>query len=130
MKTRNILIGILSLLTFSAYSQSDEKNETEINNTKTELNVTELKFETNSLEGFADLNWNALEEILRKNNPNQEITLSIAYNNDSKGEGTDFLIDDFKIEFNGKSSELADIMSSELKKSLSTLAEIEEMMKN
>lgn len=130
MKTRNILIGILSLLTFSAYSQSDEKNETEINNTKTELNVTELKFETNSLEGFADLNWNALEEILRKNNPNQEITLSIAYNNDSKDEGTDFLIDDFKIEFNGKSSELADIMSSELKKSLSTLAEIEEMMKN
>ncbi len=119
MKTKNLLIGIFSLLTFSTYAQTEEKQAIEFQSA-----VTELKVETENLTELVDFDWNMLKEMFKYNDANQEITLVFAYANKSEIDKSKVRVDNFKFKVTGKTADL-DKLTSRLQKSFSKLAEIE-----
>lgn len=130
MKTKNFLIGILSVFSFSMYAQTEHSNVNNKTDEITKLTTTELNFESNNLEDFSTIYWNMTKELLKRNGPNQEIVLSIAYINDADKNKDKTLIDGFKAEFKGTTSELIDLMTSDLKNSLVSLSNINGLRKN
>ena len=58
MKTKTILIGILSLVTFASFAQNST-NEATISKGA----VTVLKLETNNLSELKDIDWDMIEDI-------------------------------------------------------------------
>ncbi|MCP4553705.1 MAG: hypothetical protein GY834_17065 [Bacteroidetes bacterium] len=62
MKTKNILIGILSLMTFATYAQSEKSKKVE-----TKTAVTELKVETENLEELKNLDWKLVKATFQEN---------------------------------------------------------------
>ena len=78
MKIKNILFGILSLLTFATYAQTEKSGKVEPNNA-----VTEFKVETDNLNELKNFDWKTVKEMFQNNEAEQKITLTIAYLNKS-----------------------------------------------
>ena len=70
MKTKNILFGILALLTFASYAQTVKKNITE-----TKSAIMEFLVETDNIEELKSFDWSMVAEMFQENDENQEITL-------------------------------------------------------
>ncbi|MGV8946852.1 MAG: hypothetical protein ACOH1N_10525 [Lutibacter sp.] len=108
MKTKNILLGIFSLLTFAAFAQTENNNTTE-----PKISVTELKVETANLDELKNFNWDIVKKMFQENDENQEITLAFSFVN--KSEVTDnskVSIDDFEFKISGKSADIENIIKS------------------
>ncbi|SNR15185.1 hypothetical protein [Tenacibaculum jejuense] len=115
MKTKIILITILSLLTFTSYGQNSKEKEPKSTTTNFEL-------KTSSIEKLHTFNWNALKEIFKENDDDQEITIGFIYENKAQIDDTKVKIDNFEIKLSGKTSDL-DKMTKKLKKSFDKLEE-------
>lgn len=119
MKTKNILLGIFSLLTFATYAQTEKTKKVE-----SKTAVTELKVETENLNELKNFNWNMVKEMFQKNDAEQEITLVFAYVNKSEIEKSKVRVDNFEMKLTGKTVDL-DKLTERLKKSFDKLHEID-----
>ena len=124
MKTNIILIGILSLVTFASFAQNNT-NEATISKSA----VTLLKLETNNLSELKDIDWNMVEDIFEDNDKDQHITLAFAYTNKSEVDASSTVINNFSIEFKGKSSDLKDLIDKS-KRQIQRLVELNDTYKN
>lgn len=118
MKTKNILLGILSLLTFATYAQTEKTQKIE-----SKIAVTELKVETENFDELKNFNWNMVKEMFEENDSEQEITLAFAYVNKSEIDKSKIRVDNFEMKLTGKTSDL-DKLTAKLKKSFNKLDEI------
>jgi len=118
MKAKNILLGILSLITFATYAQTEKSEKTE-----TKTAVTELKVETENLDELKNFDWKMVKELFEKNDSEQEITLAFAYVNKSEIDKAKAQIDNFEMKLTGKTADL-DKMTVRLKKLFEKLDEI------
>ncbi len=116
MKTKIILITILSLLTFTSYSQNSKEKEPKSTTTNFEL-------KTSSIEKLQTFNWNTLKEMFKENEDDQEITIGFIYENKAQIDDSKVKIDNFEIKLSGKTSDL-DKMTKRLKKSFDKLEEL------
>ncbi len=97
------LIGAITLLTFTTYSQSKKNSSDEF-----KTSVTTFDISTDNLDELKSIDWEAVKEAFRTNEKDDLITISVAYNGKNKSttdlnkEGED----NFKIEISGKSSEI------------------------
>lgn len=114
MKIKNILFGILSLLTFATYAQTEKSGKVEPNNA-----VTEFKVETDNLNELKNFDWKTVKEMFQNNEAEQKITLTIAYLNKSG-------IDKLKVEvkLTGKTTDL-DTMTASLIQSIEKFDEVD-----
>ncbi len=119
MKTKNILLGIFSLLTFATYAQTEKSKKVE-----SKTAVTELKVETENLDELKNFDWNMVKEMFQDNDAEQEITLAFAYVNKSEINKSKVRVDNFEMKLTGKKTDL-DKMTSRLKKSFEKLDEID-----
>ncbi|TYB75849.1 hypothetical protein [Bizionia myxarmorum] len=119
MKTKNILLGILSLITFATYAQTEKSQKVE-----SKTAVTELKVETENLDELKNFDWNMVKEMFEENDSEQEITLAFAYVNKSEIDKSKVRVDNFEMKLTGKKADL-DKMTSRLKKSFEKLDEID-----
>ena len=117
MKTKNILLGTFSLLTFACYAQTEKSKEVE-----SKTAVTELKVEAENLDELKNFDWNMIKEMFQDNDPKQEITLAFAYVNKSEIDKSKVRVNDFKIKFTGKTTDL-DKLTARLKKLFNKLDE-------
>ncbi|SNR54654.1 hypothetical protein SAMN04488009_2303 [Maribacter sedimenticola] len=117
MKINNILIGVFSLITFTAFAQHEKSDHMELATA-----VTELKLKTENFDELKNFDWNMVKEIFQENNTDQEITLAIAYVNTSEVDKSKVRIDNFEMEFTGKLADL-DNLTARLKKSIDRLDE-------
>ena len=124
MKTKNILLGILSFLTFVSYAQTEKNNIT-----KTKSAITELKVETENLEELKNFDWKMVEEMFKENDENQEITLAFSYVNNSEIDKSKVLVDNFEVKVTGKTSELKNL-TSKLRKAFEKISELDVKIKN
>jgi hypothetical protein len=124
MKTKNILIGILSLLTFASCAQTVKKNITE-----TKSAITEFLIETNNIEELKSFDWSMVAEMFQKNDENQEITLGFSYVNKSKIDKTKVRVDNFEFKVTGKTSNLKNL-TSRLRRTFEKLSELDGKNKN
>ena len=92
MKTKNILLGILSLMTFATYAQTEKNQKTE-----SKTAVTELKVETENLDELKNFDWTMVKEMFEKNDSEQEITLAFAYVNKSEIDKSKVRVDNFEM---------------------------------
>ena len=118
MKTKNILLGILSLMTFATYAQTEKSEKTE-----TKTAVTELKVETENLDELKNFDWNMVKEMFEENDSEQEITLAFAYVNKSEIDKSKVRVDNFEMKLTGKTADF-DKLTAKLKKSFKKLDEI------
>jgi len=118
MKTKNILLGILSLMTFATYAQT-EKNKA----IKTKTAVTELKVETENLDELKNFDWNMVKEMFQENDAEQEITLAFAYINKSEIDKSKVRVDNFEMKLTGKTADI-DKLTARLKNSFEKLDEM------
>ncbi|WP_452220350.1 hypothetical protein [Lacinutrix salivirga] len=119
MKTKNILLGIFSLMTFVTYAQTERSEKTE-----TKTAVTELKVKTENFEELKNFDWNMVEEMFAENDAEQEITLAFAYVNNSEIDKSKVRVNNFEMKLTGKTSDL-DKLTTRLKKSFDKLNEID-----
>ena len=119
MKTKNILLGILSLMTFATYAQTERIEEVEIKTA-----ITELKVKIESLGELKNFDWKIIKEVFQENDKNQEITLAFVYENKSKIEKSKIRVDNFKMKLTGKTADL-DKLTSRLKKTFEKLDKID-----
>ncbi len=97
------LIGALTLLTFTTYSQSKKNSSDEI-----KTSITTFDISLDNLDELKSIDWEAVKEVFRTNEKDDLITISVAYNGKNKStanlnkEGED----NFKIEISGKSSKI------------------------
>ncbi|EAR11851.1 hypothetical protein PI23P_10977 [Polaribacter irgensii 23-P] len=124
MKTKNILIGILSLLTFASYAQTVKKNITE-----TKSAITEFLIETNNIEELKSFDWSMVAEMFQENDENQEITLGFSYVNKSEIDKTKVRVDNFEFKVTGKTSNLKNL-TSKLRRTFEKLSELDGKNKN
>jgi hypothetical protein len=118
MKTKTILIGILILMTFATYAQSEKSKKAEIKTA-----VTEWKVETDKLDELRTFDWEMVKEMFQENDAEQEITLAFAYVNKSDVDKTKVRFDNFEIKLTEKKADL-DKMTSRLKKSFEKLNKV------
>lgn len=118
MKTKNILLGIFSLITFTNYAQTKKSEKVE-----TKTAVTKLKVETENLEELKNFDWNMVKEMFQENDSEQEITLAFAYVNKSEIDKSKVRVDNFEMKLIGKTADL-DELTAKLKKSFNKLDEI------
>lgn len=119
MKTKNILLGIFSLMTFATYAQTEKNKKVE-----SKTAVTELKVETENLDELKNFDWNMVKEMFQENDAEQEITLAFAYVNKSEIDKSKVRVDNFKMKLTGKTADL-DKLTAKLKKSFNKLGEID-----
>lgn len=119
MKTKNILLGILSLITFTSYAQT-EKHEKVTSKTA----VTEFKIETENLDELKTFDWEELERMFEENDSEQNITLAFVYMNKSETDKTKVRVDNFEMKLTGKTSDLDKLMQR-FKNSFEKLYEID-----
>jgi hypothetical protein len=119
MKTKNILLGILSLMTFATYAQTEKIEKVELKTA-----VTELKVETENLDELKNFDWDMVKEMFQENDAEQEITLAFSYVNKSEIDKTKVRVDNFEMKLTGKTADL-DKLTARLKKSFDKLTEIE-----
>ena len=119
MKTKNILIGILSLLTFASYAQTVKKNITE-----TKGAITEFLIETNNIEELKSFDWSMVAEMFQENDENQEITLGFSYVNKSEIDKTKVRVDNFEFKVTGKTSNLKNL-TLKLRRAFEKLSELD-----
>lgn len=119
MKTKNILLGIFSLMTFATYAQT-EKSE----NVESKTVVTELKVETENLDELKNFDWEMVKEMFQENDAEQEITLAFAFVNKSEIDESKVRVDNFEMKLTGKTADL-DKLTARLKKSFDKLDEID-----
>ena len=119
MKTKNILLGIFSLLTFVTYSQTEKSKTLESKSA-----ITELKVETENLDELKNFNWDMIKEMFQENDENQEITLAFTFVNKSEIDKTKVRLDNFEFKVTGKTSELENL-TSKLKKTFEKLSELD-----
>ena len=124
MKTKNILIGILSLLTFASYAQTVKKNITE-----TKSAITEFLIETNNIEELKSFDWSMVAEMFQENDENQEITLGFSYVNKSEIDKTKVRVDNFEFKVTGKTSNLKNL-TLKLRRTFEKLSELDGKNKN
>ena len=118
MKTKNILLGIFTLMTFATYAQSEKNKKVE-----SKTAVTELKVEAENLDELKNFDWNMVKEMFQENDAEQEITLAFAYVNKSEIDKSKVRVDNFEMKLTGKTADL-DKLTSRLKKSFDKLDEI------
>jgi hypothetical protein len=115
MKIKYILIGILSLLTFSTYAQSEK--------IESKGAVTEFKVKTANLDELKNFNWNIVKEMFQDNKPEQEITLVFTYVNNSEIDKSKVKVGNFEMKAVGKTVDL-DKLTARLKRSFEKFEEI------
>jgi hypothetical protein len=119
MNTKNILLGIFSLMTFATYAQTEKSEKAE-----TKTAVTELKVETENLDELKNFDWNMVKEMFQENDAEQEITLSFAYVNKSDIDKSKVRVDNFEMKLTGKTADL-EKLTARLKKLFDKLDEID-----
>jgi hypothetical protein len=119
MKTKSILLGILSLMTFAIYAQTEKIEKVELKTA-----VTELKVEMENLDELKNFDWDMVKEMFQENDAEQEITLAFSYVNKSEIDKTKVRVDNFEMKLTGKTADL-DKLTARLKKSFDKLTEIE-----
>jgi actin-related protein len=119
MKTKNILLGILSIMTFATYAQTEKSKVIE-----TKTAVTELKVETENLDELKNFDWEMVKEMFQENDENQEIILAFAYVNKSEIDKSKVRVVNFEMKLTGKTADL-DKLTARLKKSFEKLDEID-----
>lgn len=119
MKTKNILLGIFSLMTFATFAQTEKSEKVE-----SKTAVTELKVKTENLDELKNFDWNMVKEMFEENDAEQEITLAFAYVNKSDIDKSKVRVDNFELKLTGKTADLAKL-TSRLKKSFDKLDEID-----
>jgi Tfp pilus assembly protein PilE len=124
MKTKNILFGILALLTFASYSQTVKKNITE-----TKSAIMEFLVETDNIEELKSFDWSMVAEMFQENDENQEITLGFSYVNESEIDKTKVRVDNFKFKVTGKTSNLKNL-TLKLRRTFKKLFELDGKNKN
>jgi Tfp pilus assembly protein PilE len=124
MKTKNILFGILALLTFASYSQTVKKNITE-----TKSAIMEFLVETDNIEELKSFDWSMVAEMFQENDENQEITLGFSYVNKSEIDKTKVRVDNFEFKVTGKTSNLKNL-TSKLRRTFEKLSELDGKNKN
>jgi hypothetical protein len=118
MKTKNLLLGLFSLVTFAAYAQTEKSKKVALRTA-----VIELKVETENLDELKNFDWNTVKEMFQENDAEQEITLVFAYVNKSDIDKSKVRVDNFEVKLTGKTADL-DKLTSRLKKSFDKLDEI------
>lgn len=119
MKTKNILLGVFTLMTFATYAQTDKSEKV-----KSKTAVTELKVETENLDELKNFDWNMVKEMFQENDAEQEITLAFTYINKSDIDKSKVRVNNFEMKLTGKTAHL-DKLTSRLKKSFDKLDEID-----
>ena len=119
MKTKNILIGILSLMTYVTYAQSEKSI-----NIESKTAVTELKVKTENLDELKNFDWNMIKEMFQENDSEQEITLAFTYINKSEIDKSIIRVDNFEMRLTGKTADL-DKFTARLKIFFEKLDEID-----
>lgn len=119
MKTKNILLGIFSLMTFATYAQSENSEKVE-----SKTAVTKLKVETENFNELKNFDWDMVKEMFKENDSEQKITLAFAYVNKSEIDKSKVRVDNFEMKLTGKTADL-DKMTARLKKSFDKLDEID-----
>ena len=119
MKTKNILLGFFSLMTFATYAQTEKSEKVE-----SKTAVTELKVETENLDELKNFDWNMVKDMFQENDAEQEITLAFAYVNKSEIDKSKVRVDNFEMKLTGKTADL-DKLTARLKKSFDKLDEID-----
>ena len=75
MKTKNILLGIFTLMSFATYAQSEKSNKVE-----SKTAVTELKVETENLDELINFDRNMVKEMFQENDPGSHLKLEFHTN--------------------------------------------------
>jgi hypothetical protein len=117
MKTKSILLGILSLMTFATSAQTEKHKVIEPKKAK-----TEFKFESENLSELKNFDWNMLRELFEENDSEEEITLTIAYVNKSAIDKSKLRVDNFELKLTGKTADL-DKLTSKLKNSIEKMGD-------
>ena len=118
MKTKNLLLGIFSLVTFAAYAQTEKSKKVALRTA-----VIELKVEAENIDELKNFNWNMVKEMFQGNDAEQEITLAFAYVNKSDLDKSKVHVDNIEMKLTGKTADL-DKLTSKLKKLFDKLDEI------
>lgn len=114
MKTKILLITLFSLLSFSTYAQNDTKDSLD------DITVTTFEFKTENAELLKEFDWDNLKETFKDNAPEKEITISFVYNNQSKVNKSEAVIDNFSLKLSCKTGDL-DKVIKKFKKSFKKL---------
>lgn len=96
-----LLYGVITLLTFTSYSQFKKNNGSEI-----KTSVTKFEISIDDLDELENIDWDGLKEAFKSNEKDELITISVAYNknNNTKTNLTEEGEDNFKI--SGKSTNI------------------------
>ena len=116
MKIKYILLGILSLLSFSTYAQTEK--------IESKGAVTEFKVKTENLDELKNFDWDLVKEMFQDNKPEQEITLVFTYLNNSKIDNSKVKTGNFEMKLVGKTADL-DKLTRKFKRSLEKFVEVE-----
>ena len=117
MMKKSILPGILSLITFVTYAQTDERNYAE-----PKTAITEFSVNTDNLDDLKNLDWTMIKDLFQENDAEQEVVIAFAYMNKSEIDDLKVRVDNFEMKWTGKTSEL-DKLEADLKKSVDVLEE-------
>lgn len=113
----NIVITLLSILTFSAKAQIE-------GNSYTSVSVTQVTVEINYLEEFSNFNWNEVKELLNGNKPDKEVSLALEYKASNEQNTKENKVKNFTFKLSGKYSDLGDLIST-LQKTIGMMVKID-----
>ncbi len=118
MKTKKILVGIFTLVTFATFAQHEKSKIAE---SKTAM--TNFRVETENFDELLNFDWNMVDEMFQENDAEQEINLDFAFVNKSEIEKEKVRVANFEMKLTGKTADL-DKQTARLKKFIKKLNEI------
>ena len=116
MKFKKLLFIALALIGIGSFAQNKE-SKFEV----TKISVKSLKIETDDFQELKDFDWKGVKDMFEENSPEEEITLSIQYNQPEDGisEG----INNWSSSFTSKNKNL-DAMISKIQKIIINLDKV------
>lgn len=115
MKTKNILIAIISLLSFASYAQND--NEQKDNKS---IKQIDFKIETDNIEDLRNYNWESVKDVFKGNEPEDKITISYTFNGNFNHVNGKTQLNHFGFKASGKTANI-DELTLKLKTSIAHL---------
>lgn len=106
MKAKGILFLLICLFAFSSQAQFRK-----LGKEKTKVNVTEFKITMNDLNELNEFDWKMVDKVFKTNNKSDNITLALAYMNESEPDESSEKMHNFEIKVTGKTEDLDDLKS-------------------
>ena len=104
----NIQKALFLLITFVSFNTFAQTEDMEIVETK--ATVSEMMIETDKIDQLTGFDWDRVYTLFKRNEQNDDITLSFTHKNPEKRDSKDIKVENFSFQFSGKTSELDDLI--------------------